>query len=276
MSTDALFQVLAQLQSFGLGPVQAVTLAGLLAGVLALLFFTWRARRGHLPALRPIAGYDTLAGLVGQALEAGQTLHLSLGTGGVGGPRTPESLAALAVLEHLTGHSGLGYVAPTVTVADGSLLLLAQGTLRRGYARYAPPEVAPPPRPPRGQGGWVQVRYLAADPVAYAVAAADVVGRENLAANVVVGAFGDEYLWLGEAGARRGVTQVAGTTDPRILPLVVATSDRPLIGEELFAAGAYLSHQVAHLGSLRAQDWARWLIAVGLVGAVVARTAGLF
>jgi hypothetical protein len=266
MSTDALFQVLAQLQSFGLGPVQAVTLAGLLAGVLALLFFTWRARRGHLPALRPIAGYDTLAGLVGQALEAGQTLHLSLGTGGVGGPRTPESLAALAVLEHLTGHSGLGYVAPTVTVADGSLLLLAQGTLRRGYARYAPPEVPWP----------VQVRYLAADPVAYAVAAADVVGRETLAANVVVGAFGDEYLWLGEAGARRGVTQVAGAADPHILPLVVATSDRPLIGEELFAAGAYLSHRAAHLGSLRAQDWARWLIAVGLVGAVVARTAGLF
>jgi hypothetical protein len=266
MSIDTVSQALAQLQAVGLGPTQMSILAALLVGTLTLLFFTWRAWRGHLPELRPIAGFDALAGLIGRALEAGQTLHLSLGTGGVGSASTPESLAALAVLEHLTEHGGLGYVAPTVTVADGSLLPLAQGTLRRGYARYAPLE-APQP---------VRVRYLASDPVAYAAAAADVVWRENLAANVAVGAFGEEYLWLGEAGARRGVTQVAGATDPRVLPFVVTTSDQPLIGEELFAAGAYLSRRAAHLGSLRAQDWARWLIAVGLIGAVVARTAGLF
>ncbi|MCJ7700108.1 MAG: hypothetical protein MUO62_00870, partial [Anaerolineales bacterium] len=49
--------------------------------------------------------------------------------------------------------------------------------------------------------------------------------------------------------------------------ILYATADEPLIGEELYAGGAYVDAGPLHTASLRAQDVVRWLlVAVILVG----------
>ena len=85
----------------------------------------------------------------------------------------------------------------------------------------------------------------------------------------MAGSFGDEYLLMGEAASRRNITQVGGASDPNVLPLVFASADHVLMGEDMYAAGAYLAHKSWHIGSLLAQDLMRWVIVVVIIVLVV-------
>ena len=75
--------------------------------------------------------------------------------------------------------------------------------------------------------------------------------REKPAACFYFGAFYAESLILAEIGNSIGAIQVAGTAMPSQLPFFVAACDYTLIGEELFAASAYLSESPEELGSLK-------------------------
>ena len=78
--------------------------------------------------------------------------------------------------------------------------------------------------------------------------------REKPAACFYMGAFFAESLILAETGNSIGAIQVAGTAMPSQLPFFVAACDFTLIGEEFFAASAYLSGEAHQLGSLKGQD----------------------
>ena len=79
--------------------------------------------------------------------------------------------------------------------------------------------------------------------------------REKPAACFYMGVFyAERLLLLAETGNSVGAIQVAGTAMPAQLPFFVAACDYTLIGEEFFAASAYLSGEPSQLGSLRGQD----------------------
>jgi hypothetical protein len=87
----------------------------------------------------------------------------------------------------------------------------------------------------------------------------------------MVGQFADEYLLMGEVGAQREIVQLAGSNDPAVLAFMAASADNTLVGEEMYALGAYLSEDPVHIASLRVQDWARVLIAGAIVILVILR-----
>ena len=59
--------------------------------------------------------------------------------------------------------------------------------------------------------------------------------------------------------------------NPNTLPFIYASADETLLGEEIYAAGAYLQQKPTHIGSLLSQDTMRWIVAgVILVGIIVA------
>ena len=76
-----------------------------------------------------------------------------------------------------------------------------------------------------------------------------------------MGAFFAESLILAETGNSIGAIQVAGTAMPSQLPFFVAACDYTLIGEEFFAASAYLSGDPDQLGSLKGQDVGKVIVA---------------
>jgi hypothetical protein len=96
--------------------------------------------------------------------------------------------------------------------------------------------------------------------------------REKPAACFYMGGFFAESLILAETGNRIGAIQIAGTAQPAQLPFFVAACDYTLIGEELFAASAYLSQEPDQLGTLKGQDVGKIIVAVGLVVGVIAAT----
>lgn len=226
-----------------------------------LLFLTSRVRAGKGGALRPLPGLERLSDAVGRSAEMGRPLHVSVGVAGIGGTATAETWAGLSLLTQLADEAAACDTPLVVTVADPTVLPLAQDILRRAYVRQGNPDSYEP----------TQVQFIAPDPVAYAAGVMGLLERESLTGNVMIGAFGDEYLLMGETGARRGVHQVVGTSDPSTLPLVYASADEPLIGEEMFAAGAYTSRLPIQIGSLLTEDWARWFVVLAIIVAAIAK-----
>jgi hypothetical protein len=230
--------------------------------VLPILFYlASRVRSGKAGELRRLPGMEELPGSVGRSAETGQPLHVSVGVAGVGGVATAETWAGLTLLTQIADEAAACDTPLIVTVADATVLPLAQDILRRAYVRHGNPDGYDP----------AQVRFVAPTPTAYAAGVMGLLERESVTGNVMVGAFGDEYLLMGETGARLGLQQVVGAADPMVLPFVYASADETLVGEEMFATGGYTTRSPMQVGSLLTQDWARWAVIAVILVAAIAR-----
>jgi hypothetical protein len=249
-------------------PTQMVgALLIIVMGALIAVFggIAWAGRR---PALRPLAGFEALRGQQSRAIESGQSLHLSLGTSGIGGGNTATTLAGLAILESLADEAAATDTPPMVTVADPTALVMAQDVLRRAYARQGN-SAGYDPR---------AVRYVAASPLPYAAGAGDILSAEETSANIMAGVFGSEAAFIAEEGSKQAVLQAAGAADVAPLAVLYPSVNHLMIGEEMFAASSYMDNLPAHTGSLLAQDVIRWLLVallfVASAGALLQRLWG--
>ncbi len=248
--------------NLGIGQQHALMFALLLPFFPLLLLINRRLREGGRVQLRPIRAYEAVQQYLGQAAESGRAVHVSMGTGGIGTSVTAESLAGLTVLEHVAAHGEATGLEVTASVSDPSLLPVAQDVMREACAAQGHPQAYDP----------ACVRFISPDRVAYAAGVMDILGHANVGCNVMVGSFSDEVLLMSEVGARNQVSQVGGTGSPQILPLLYLSADHTLIGEEMFAAGAYLGRKTPHLASLATQDWLRTAIILTIVIGIVARS----
>ena len=95
--------------------------------------------------------------------------------------------------------------------------------------------------------------------------------RERPAAHI--GYFYAESLLLAETGSTTGAIQIAGTDAYTQLPFFVTTCDYTLMGEELYAASAYLSREPRLLGSLKGQDVGKLVLILGILLGTLLATA---
>ena len=235
--------------------MEEIGLVVLLLVLPVLFFLVSRVRAGKTGDLRTLPAMDALPGSVGRAAETGQPLHVSVGVAGVGGTATAETWAGLTALTQLADEAAACDTPLIVTVADPTVLPIAQDILKRAYTRHGNPE---------GYDS-TQVRFISPDATAYAAGLMGLVKREPVVGNVMIGSFGDEYLLIGETWAQEGVRQVVGTDDPRTLPFVYASADETLVGEEMYASGAYTSRLPFQIASLLTEDWLRWAVIVVII-----------
>jgi hypothetical protein len=248
--------------------LQFVGLLVLLAFAGLIVTFTVLGqRKGSRPrVLRRIEAYQSLPATVGTAVETGQRLHFSLGTGTVGESDTAAAVAGLVVLDQIASAAAISDRPPIVSTADGTAMLLAQDTLRSVYtrqnalARYDPESA----------------QVVGLTPASFGAAQTMLPRDEAVAGALLLGSIGTEAVLLTEAGHRAGVTTLAGTDNLAGQAVLYATADHPVIGEDLFAGGAYVGQAPAHRASLMAQDIVRLVVAAAIVFGVVARTLGLF
>lgn len=252
----------------------AIPLVALLFFVIMALMivaFTLLGRRAgaRRRVLRRIDAFQSLPTTVGQAVETGQRLHISLGTGQVGTADTAITVAGLNVLDQISAAAAVSDRPPVVTTSDGAAMLLAQDTLRSVYARQNAlarydPESA-------------QVAGLT--PESFGAAQTTLPSDEAVAGAVLIGAAGSEVVLLAEGGQRVGVTTLAGADSIATQAMLYASADHPLVGEDVFAGGAYIGGQSRFIASLRAQDVVRFFIAGLIVIGVIVQTVrslGLF
>jgi hypothetical protein len=120
------------------------------------------------------------------------------------------------------------------------------------------------------------VQFLAhQDGMAYAAGVTTLYGRQRLEASQMLGSFGQEFILIGEDGAQRGVPQIAGATATTAQPLIYLTADSALIGEEIYAAEAYLARTPEPTARLLTQDVLRTLVIIVIVSLVVLAALGV-
>lgn len=232
-----------------------MTALGLLVLTALLLAGLTLWRRRSPAALRLIEAYERLNRAVGLAVENGTRLHITLGRGNLVTGRGGAALAGLAMLRRLAERTSVSDRPPVVTSGDASLAILSQDTLQSGY---------------RAVGAQDQYRFSTGrltglTPFSYASGALAPIHDENVSANVVIGTLAAEAALLAEAADRENTSLVAASDDLSAQSVLFAAAQEPLIGEELFAAGAYVGAGASHDASLQVQDILRWLIILAIV-----------
>ncbi|MEQ1760219.1 MAG: DUF6754 domain-containing protein [Vicinamibacterales bacterium] len=229
----------------------------------AVLAFIVLARRGMPMKVRQIAGLASVEDAVGRATEMGRPC---LFVPGILDMNDIQTIAAVTILERV-GKTVAEYDARIeVPTSKALVMLAAREALQSAYASAGRPE----------NFSADDVYYVTEEQFAYVGHLQGVMARERPAACFYFGGFFAESLILAETGNGIGAIQIAGTAQPQQLPFFVAACDYTLIGEEFFAASAYLSGEPDQLGTLKGQDVGKLIVAAGIViGAVAATLAEL-
>lgn len=236
-------------------------MTGFLGLILVLLFIglmvffamgkRWQSRRN----LREIPAYSKLSQGVGKAVESGQRLHISLGHGGVNDVQGASTLIGLSLLQRIARAASISDRPPVATSGEAIQAALSQDTL---YSVYRTIGADHQYDPTSGQ-------LSGLTPFSYAVGTLPVVYDQHVSLNVLAGHFGSEVALITDAAERSGSMSLAGSDSLTAQAVLFATAQEPLIGEELYVAGAYTKTGPMHMASLRTQDIVRWVI----VGAVL-------
>ncbi|MBL8048407.1 MAG: hypothetical protein JNJ45_06965 [Chthonomonas sp.] len=211
---------------------------------LFILLNIWRAKRsgGNL-FIRRIAGLNAIDDAVGRATEMGRPVLMVPGLGGL----NAIAVQALNVFQYVTGIC-IKFATPIrVCCGEPAVFTVAQEVIRDVYMREGAMD--------RYQNDYVQ--FLSNQQFAFAAGVSGLIRREKVAAAFLLGEFFAESLIFAESANAMGAIQVAGTTSTTQTPFFIASCDYVLIGDEYYAASAYLSREPILVGSLVGQDWAK-------------------
>jgi len=224
--------------------------------------FIMAARRGADLYIRRISGLDALDEAVGRATEMGRKILYVPGIISVNEPQTLASLGILGYVAKLTARYGTELEVPNI---DPLTMAAAREIVKQSYMEAGAPEAF----------NEDMVHYITQDQFAYAAAVNGIMVRDKPAANFLIGWFAAESLLLSETGQSIGAIQIAGTAQVTQLPFFVSACDYTMLGEELFAASAYLSKDPLILGSIKGQDMMKAAILIAIVVGVVMATLGV-
>jgi len=256
----------AQTQPFGpvsssaqwFNTARANILIAFLAFTGLILLYIYKARHGADLFVRRIAGLSAVDEAIGRATEMGRPI-LYLPSGGLSAVSDIQTLASLVILGRVANKAAEYDTPLLVPCSDPLVMTLAQEIVKSSYMNAGRPDAY------RAEN----IRYLTNEQFAYTAGVDGMMVREKPAANFMIGTFYAESLILAETGYSTGAIQIAGTAMITQLPFFVAACDYTLIGEEIYAASAYLSKEPVLLGTIKAQDWGKatviFLILVGVV-----------
>jgi hypothetical protein len=214
---------------------------------------------------RRMKGFEELGTAIERAVESGERVHLSLGTGSVIGSDSAPAFAGLSILSRIATATTISDKPIVVTAGDGAMAMLAQSTLRTAYERARASERYRP----------IYGRMLGPTPFSYIASLPILLSTEDVSVHILTGSFGFEGALAADFGERKGAFVLAGTDDVQSQALLYVTAAEPLVGEEVFVAGAYMNVGPLHHASLRSQDIIRWLIIGTILIGTILRTLGV-
>ena len=241
-----------------------IVLGIFLFSALLLLLFTFMRRRSP-GTFRTIEAYERMKRAVGHAVEDGTRLHVSIGRGNLFTARGGSALAGLGLLRRLSEKTSVSDHPPIGPSGDASLTIHTQDKLQSGYRAAGAEE----------QYRFTTGRLTGLTPFAYAAGTIPIIRDERVSANIIIGDLGPEAGLLAEAADREGTELIAASDDLSAQAVLYASSHDPLIGEELFGAGAYVGAGATHEASLQVQDVLRWLVILAILGGAAMKFLGV-
>lgn len=219
--------------------------------VLTIKFINM-AKKGIDLYVRPLAGIEAIDEAIGRATEMGKPILYVLGIGTAGDIATIASFTVLGRVARKVAEYQTSMIVPC---CDPVVMTVAQEIVKTGYADAGRPDTYKED----------SVYYVTSQQFPFVAAVNGTIIREKPATNIYLGYFAAESLLLAETGVLAGSIQIAGTDQVSQLPFFVVACDYTLLGEELYAASAYLGREPLLLGTLKAQDYLKALVLVCVV-----------
>jgi len=211
--------------------------------------------------LRRIPGLDAVDEAIGRSTELGKPILYLTGGHDMSDPST---IAAAVILGRVAKRAAAYETDLMVPHREPITMAVCQEITKQAYLEAGKPDLY------KEDSNF----FITSDQFSYTAAVDGIMLRKKPAANFFMGAYFAESLLLTETGASTGAIQIAGTDSDHQLPFFVTTCDYTLIGEELYAASAYLSREPVQIGTLRGQDIGKALILSVLVLGTLLATAG--
>ena len=215
--------------------------------------------------LRRIPGLDAVDEAIGRATELGKPVLYMTGAHDMNDPAT---IAAAIILGRVAKKAASYETELLVPHREPITMAVCQEITKQAYLEAGKPDLF------KDDANF----FITSDQFSYTAAVDGIMLRRKPAANFFMGSYFAESLLLTETGASTGAIQIAGTDSDHQLPFFVTTCDYTLIGEELYAASAYLSKEPIQVGTLRGQDLGKafilGVIGIGTVLATIAVVTG--
>ena len=223
-----------------------------------LMFFIRKARRGEDIFLREIPGLKAVEEAVGRSTEMGKPV---LYVPGIMDMDQVETVAGVIVLGHVSKMTARYETTLNVPVSRAIVMKAAREACKESYLMEGRPDMFHED----------MVHYVTDEQFAYAAGVNGIMVREKPAACLYMGKFYAESLILAETGNSIGAIQIAGTASQAQIHFFVTACDYTLIGEEFFAASAYLSQRPELIGGVKGQDMIKVIAITLILGGVVLR-----
>ncbi|MBX3356375.1 MAG: hypothetical protein KF724_11835 [Phycisphaeraceae bacterium] len=221
----------------------------------SVIAFILMARAGRPMRIRRIAALEAVDEAVGRATEMGRSV---LFIPGIQDMDNVQTIAGITVLSRVAKTVAEYDAAIEVPTARSLTMQASREAVQASYMQAGRSESYNPD----------VINYITDEQFGFVAYVGGRMVREKPAACFYMGCFFAESLILAETGNSIGAIQIAGTAESSQLPFFVAACDYTLIGEEFFAASAYLSGEPDQIGSIKGQDVGKAVaILVILIGA---------
>jgi hypothetical protein len=199
------------------------------------------------------------------AVEDGQRVHLSLGSGDLYGIPGIPALVGAQILHAITRVISYSDRPLIATSGNGMVGILSRDAQQRAYQEAGNSEYY------SQETG--QISGLT--PFSYAAGALTTLIDQQVATNILLGHFGSEVGLLTDASEWSG-GQLIGSSDSLTAQAVLfAASAEPLVGEDLYTMGAYLVPEFWQRISLKSQDVLGWTVIGCIVGGLILKIVGV-
>ncbi len=243
--SEDILSAIPKVQYFHIGRLNIMI--GIFLFLTFILFFIQRAKKGISLFLRKIPGLDAVEEAVGRSTEMGRPILYIPGLSTISDVATIASLNILSQVVKKAAEYETNIIIPN---RDPVVYLIAREVVKEAYTMAGRPDLF----------NADSVYYVTDSQFGYASAVCGIMVREKPATNFFLGMFWAESLILAETGATTGAIQIAGTDAVTQLPFFITACDYTLIGEELYAASAYLSREPVLVSTIRAQDMMKAII----------------
>ncbi|MEA1972922.1 MAG: DUF6754 domain-containing protein, partial [Candidatus Cloacimonadota bacterium] len=227
-----------------------------------VFFMINKAKKGEDFYLRPISGIQEIDNAIGRATEMGKPILFVPGLSGI---QDVATLAGLAILGRVAKKAAEYDTKILVPVRDYIVLPVAQETIKEAFYEAGKPDAYDSN----------SAFFLTTSQFAFVAGVNGVMIREETATNFYMGMFWAESLIMTETGSTTGAIQIAGTDAVTQIPFFITTCDYTLIGEELYAAAAYLANEPLMMGTLKAQDYSKVIILSFIILGTILSTSHL-
>lgn len=223
-------------------PTKTNILISILLFAFLFSYMLFIARRNPNLYIRRITGLDAIDEAVGRTAELGKPI---IYTTGIGSIDSLPILAGLTVLKHVTKKSALYEVPVVMPNNDPLVLAAAREVVKEAYIESGRPDLY----------NENDVFFLTTEQFGFASGISGMMQRMKPGAVFMMGYFYAESLILAENANISGAISTAGTTAIDQLPFFVAACDYTIIGDELYAASAYISRNPLEVSSIKTGDW---------------------